>query len=80
VSLDVEQEPSPALSPFDNTAKAQGLRKLECFLASIDDDKRAVFVLTELEQMNAPEKAGPIRLLWQRVPRLRRNRLCAAIR
>jgi RNA polymerase sigma-70 factor, ECF subfamily len=56
-SLDVDQEPSQTLSPFENTAKAQGLRTLERFLASIDDDKRAVFVLTELEQMRAPEIA-----------------------
>jgi RNA polymerase sigma-70 factor (ECF subfamily) len=56
-SLDVEQEISPAPSPFDDTAKAQGLRQLDAFLASLDDDKRAVFVLTELEQMSAPEIA-----------------------
>jgi RNA polymerase sigma-70 factor, ECF subfamily len=56
-SLDVEKEVSATQSPFDDTAKAQALRTLEFFLASIDDDKRAVFVLTELEQMSAPEIA-----------------------
>jgi RNA polymerase sigma-70 factor (ECF subfamily) len=56
-SLDVEREPSTSSGPFEDTAKAQGLRTLERFLASVDEDKRAVFVLTELEQMRAPEIA-----------------------
>lgn len=54
-SLDPEREVSTASGPFERTAKAQAVRLLERFLGSLDDDKRAVFVLAELEGMTAPE-------------------------
>ena len=47
-------------SPFDDTAKAQALQVLERFLSELDDDKRSVFVLAELEQMTAPEIAAAV--------------------
>ena len=56
-SLDTESEISAEQGPFEHAAKAQGLRALMRFLKSLDDDRRAVFMLTELEQMSAPEIA-----------------------
>jgi RNA polymerase sigma-70 factor, ECF subfamily len=54
-SLDVEKEVSRASGPYDCAAKAQAVRKLEGFLNGLDEDRRAVFVLSELEGMTAPE-------------------------
>ena len=54
-SLDVEAQISDESGPFESTMKAEALRRLEQFLATLDDDKRAVFVLAELEQLSAPE-------------------------
>lgn len=55
VSFDVEVEPSREQGPFEKTAKAEAGRKLEEFLAGLDDDKRAAFVSAELEGMSVPE-------------------------
>jgi RNA polymerase sigma-70 factor, ECF subfamily len=55
VSLDVEREISQLSGPFERTAKAEAVRKLERFLATLDEDRAAVFVLSELEGMTAPE-------------------------
>ena len=46
-----------ALGPFDQLSRSEAARVLDAFLGSLDDDKRAVFVLAELEQMTAPEIA-----------------------
>lgn len=54
-SLDVEREISHAAGPYERAAKAEAVRKLEGFLNSLDEDRRAVFVLSELEGMTAPE-------------------------
>jgi RNA polymerase sigma-70 factor (ECF subfamily) len=43
--------------PHEEAATAQALRKLAELLGELDDDKREVFVLAELEQMSAPEIA-----------------------
>jgi RNA polymerase sigma-70 factor (ECF subfamily) len=43
--------------PFEHAAKAQAARLLHAFLDGIDEDKRSVFIMTELEQMSAPEIA-----------------------
>ncbi len=55
VSLDTENQLSLDSGPFECTAKARAARLLERFLSSLDDDKRAVFVLAELEEMSGPE-------------------------
>ena len=47
-------------SPLDTAARAQAVRVLYQLLESLDDDKREVFVLAELEQMTAPEIAVAI--------------------
>jgi RNA polymerase sigma-70 factor (ECF subfamily) len=49
-------------SPFDRAATAQAVGLLRTFLDSIDDDKRSVFIMTELEQMSAPEIAAALRV------------------
>ena len=41
----------------EQLAESQARRVLHALLAGLDDDKRAVFVLAELEQMSAPDIA-----------------------
>ena len=60
---DIEIVPaSSEPSPFRNALSAQAAQVLHAFLASIDDDKRSVFVMTELEQMSAPEIASALQV------------------
>ena len=44
-------------SPHESAEKAEGVRLLHALLDALDDDKREVFVLAELEQMTVPEIA-----------------------
>jgi RNA polymerase sigma-70 factor, ECF subfamily len=44
-------------SPFDAVVQADAARLVEELLGALDDDKRAAFVLAELEQMTLPEIA-----------------------
>lgn len=46
-----------AADPYDHTERSQGARLLHRMLDALDDKKRAVFILAELEQMSAPEIA-----------------------
>jgi RNA polymerase sigma-70 factor, ECF subfamily len=48
--------------PHDLLAKREAARVLAAFLESLDDDKREVFILAELEQMHAPEIATALGL------------------
>jgi len=41
--------------PQEATLQSEALQRLDRLLRQLDDDKRAVFVLTEMEQMSAPE-------------------------
>lgn len=43
--------------PFDLTARAQAAQLLHDFLDTLDGNRRAVFVMAELEQLTAPEIA-----------------------
>jgi len=43
--------------PLESAAKAEAARMLQAFLDGLDADKRAVFILAELEQMTAQEVA-----------------------
>lgn len=54
-SLDLGTVVATSGSPFEQTAKVQAERVLEQFLATLDQDRRAVFVMAELEEMTAPE-------------------------
>jgi RNA polymerase sigma-70 factor (ECF subfamily) len=49
--------PSLEPSPFDHASRTEAARFIEAFLATLDDAKRAVFILAELERMTAPEIA-----------------------
>ncbi len=42
-------------SPLQSSERKQALAFLDRFLESLDEDKRAVFIMAELEQMTAPE-------------------------
>jgi RNA polymerase sigma-70 factor (ECF subfamily) len=44
-------------SPFDQVARNQALQFVERFLDTLNDEQRALFVLTELEQMRVSEAA-----------------------
>lgn len=46
-----------AADPYDHTERSQGARLLHRMLDALDDKKRAVLILAELEQMSAPEIA-----------------------
>jgi RNA polymerase sigma-70 factor, ECF subfamily len=52
-----ETERAPQPSPLEQASSTEALRVIDAFLASLDDSKRDVFILAELEQMSAPEIA-----------------------
>lgn len=45
-------------SPFEDAAAAEGARLLDRLLGQLEESRREVFVLAELEQMTAPEIAS----------------------
>lgn len=49
-----------SVTPAHDAERAQAVRTLHEILGSMDDDKREVFVLAELEQMTVPEIADAI--------------------
>jgi RNA polymerase sigma-70 factor (ECF subfamily) len=53
--FDVESTASPDTGPFDRAAAAEASRVLDRFLDSLDDSKRAVFIMAEMEEMTGPE-------------------------
>jgi RNA polymerase sigma-70 factor (ECF subfamily) len=55
--VDADTVPDEAANPDEHLARNEGVRLLHKLLDELDDDKRAVFVLAELEQMSAPEIA-----------------------
>jgi RNA polymerase sigma-70 factor, ECF subfamily len=60
-SFDVERVPARGeSSPEMAAARAQAVRLLHAILSDMDDQKREVFVLAELEQLPAPEIAEAI--------------------
>jgi len=48
--------------PFERAAHAEGVALFYKLLESLDDDKRAVFVLAELEELTVPEIAETLSL------------------
>ena len=46
--------------PLERASNAEALRLIERFLATLDDAKRDVFILAELEQLSAPEIASAL--------------------
>jgi RNA polymerase sigma-70 factor (ECF subfamily) len=69
-------------SPYDDARRAQAARLCQEILDELDDDKREVFVLIELEQMSAPDVAQvlaiPVNTVYSRL-RLARARFEAAL-
>src|SRR5262245_51284157 len=55
VRADPELVADPASGPHERAAKAEAARIVDQVLENLDDDKREVLVLAELEQMSAPE-------------------------
>jgi RNA polymerase sigma-70 factor, ECF subfamily len=55
LSLDVGSLADASQGPFEHAARAQAGHVLQGFLEELDADKRAVFLLAELEEMTAPE-------------------------
>jgi RNA polymerase sigma-70 factor (ECF subfamily) len=49
--------PDPGPGPSETAARAEALRTLDRLLDALDDERRAVFVMAEVEQMTAPEIA-----------------------
>jgi RNA polymerase sigma-70 factor, ECF subfamily len=60
VRADPELVADPAAGPHERAARAEAARIVEQVLDALDDDKREVFVLAELEQMSAPEIAAAL--------------------
>jgi len=52
-----DEQASPERSPFERAALSEDVRLLQRLLDSLDDEKREVLVLTELEELSAPEIA-----------------------
>jgi RNA polymerase sigma-70 factor (ECF subfamily) len=48
------------LGPHERAAEREAVRQLHAILDELDDEKRAVFVLAELEQMTVPEIAEAV--------------------
>lgn len=70
-SLDVEAQASREPSPYEQAVAARALRVVEQFVESLDEGKRVVFILSELEQMSAPEVATalaiPVNTVYSRL-------------
>jgi RNA polymerase sigma-70 factor (ECF subfamily) len=55
VALIEERHETEMADPFDQAARGEARDILHAFLERLDDNRRAVFVMAELEQMTAPE-------------------------
>ena len=58
--VSVESIGSDAEDPHEEAARAEAMRALYELLDALDDEKREVFILAELEQMTTPEIAEAI--------------------
>ncbi len=80
-SVDPDTLVDRAAGPQEAAAKAEAGRVVDRFLDELDDDKRAVFVLADLEQMTVPEIAvalqAPLNTVYSRL-RLARQEFAAA--
>ncbi|RYE82366.1 MAG: RNA polymerase sigma factor, partial [Myxococcales bacterium] len=56
-SVDLETLASSLRAPDDAASDAEAARIAHAMLAQLDDDKRSVFVLVELEGLGVPEVA-----------------------
>ncbi len=58
--IDSERVPDPAAGPDERATRTEAARLVAQLLDALDDDKRAVFVLAELEEMSAPDIAAAL--------------------
>ncbi len=77
-SLDADTLHAPEeQGPFQHAVKAHAARVVHAFLDGLDEDKRSVFVMAELEQMTAPEIAAALNLnvntVYARIRAVRRD-------
>lgn len=83
-STDFDAMVDPREGPHASAEKAQALRVVQQLLAQLDDAKREVFVLAELEQMTAPEivevTGMPLSTVYSRLRDARREIEAAARR
>jgi RNA polymerase sigma-70 factor (ECF subfamily) len=71
-----DSQHAPHPSPLEQASSSEALRVIDGFLASLDESKRDVFILAELEQMSAPEIAEALGVKLNTVySRLRAARL-----
>lgn len=77
-----DQLEAPGRSPFEIVEHNQAARLLGEILAELDDDRREVFVLMEVEQLSAPDVAQvlgvPLNTVYSRL-RVARQRFEAAL-
>jgi RNA polymerase sigma-70 factor (ECF subfamily) len=81
--VDPDQQASPDRDPFERAALSEHVHLLQRLLDSLDDEKREVLVLTELEELSAPEIAEALGInlntAYSRL-RLAREQFDAALR
>jgi len=81
---DPETLTDPAPSPYEALSKLEATRVVDRLLEALDDDKRAVFVLAELEQMSVPDIAAalgiPLNTAYSRLRLARHDFATAAAR
>jgi len=53
----VQEVPSPADGPAERFAQREAVAIFERALAKLDEDKRAIFLMIDVEQMTVPEAA-----------------------
>jgi RNA polymerase sigma-70 factor (ECF subfamily) len=61
-ALELQPEPAAGDDTFAAMSRAQAVAKVMAILDQMDDDKRAVFALVELEQLSVPEVARMLEL------------------
>ena len=59
---DPDEQPSAGRDPFDRLALSEDARRLQRLLDCLDDEKREVLVLAELEELTVPEIADVLRI------------------
>jgi RNA polymerase sigma-70 factor (ECF subfamily) len=73
--------PDEAPGPAESLARSEAVRELDRILGGLDEDKRAVFVLVEIEEMSAPEAAvalgANVNTVYSRLRAARREVLAA---
>jgi RNA polymerase sigma-70 factor (ECF subfamily) len=57
ISQSLVDEPPAGPSPLDHVTREEALQFLERFLSQLDDARRTVFIMAELEQLPVPEIA-----------------------